>query len=98
MGVVGDIEVVLCRSACLVGVVGCEEGVVGVVFRAVERGCWWMYKWMHGKAGAKRVEVEDVEDFMFVHEGLGVGVSPFTSLLYSGGNTAEETNDLFVGT
>ncbi len=51
---------------------------------------------MHGEAGAKCVEVEDVEDFVFVHEGLGVGVDPFVSTLHSGRNATEETNDLFV--
>lgn len=67
MGVVGDIEIVLFCSACLVGVVGCEGGIVGIVFGAVEGGCRWVYEWVHVEAGAEGVEVKDVEDVMFVH-------------------------------
>ena len=50
-----------------------------VVFWAVDGGWWGVYKRVHGEAGSEGVEVEDVEDVVFVHEGLGMGVDPFTS-------------------
>ena len=59
-----------------------------VVFWAVEGGRWRVYEGVHGEAGAEGIEVEDVEDVVFVHEGLGVGVDPFASLLHSGRNAA----------
>ena len=38
---------------------------------------------VHCEGGAKCIEVEDVEDVVFMHEGLCVRVVPFISPLYA---------------
>ena len=59
-----------------------------VVFWAVDGGCWKVYERVHSEAGSEGIEVEDIEDLVLVHEGLGMGVDPFVSYLHSGGDAA----------
>ena len=51
---------------------------------------------VHYEGSAECIEVEDVEDVVFMHEGLCVRVVPFTSPLYEWWHTADEANDFLV--
>ena len=51
---------------------------------------------MHEDAGSEGVQVEYVEDSMFVHEGLCVCIGPFFFSFNSKWYTTEKANDFFV--
>lgn len=69
-----------------------------VVLGAIGECLWWVPvdKGMHGDASAECVEMEYVEDVMFVHERLCMCVFPFTSILHTWWHATYEANDFFV--